>query len=261
MKIVLIGAGNVATHLGQALVGAGYKVVQVWSRTAESAQMLAERLGCNAVTEISKVRNDADAYILSVVDDAIQKIVPELCQRREKSLFLHTAGSVSMSCFEGYASSFGVLYPMQTFSKNKQLNFKEIPVFVEASDEHSQAAILKLANSISDRVYLLDEEGRKWLHLSAVFACNFSNYCCAVAEKLLQKRDIPFDVMLPLFDETARKLHKLSPVAAQTGPASRNDVKVMERQAQLLADDNDLQAIYQLMSKGIIQNSENNKKR
>ena len=255
MKTVLIGAGKVATHLGLALTEAGHEVVQVWSRTAASAQMLAARLGCDATTYINNVRTDADIYIISVVDDAIAEIVPQLCPQRGNALFLHTAGSVSKDCFKGYAKNYGVVYPMQTFSKDKELNFREIPVFIEASNEESQKAVCALANSISSKVYLLDEEGRRWLHLAAVFACNFSNYCCAVAERLLQKRGIPFDVMLPLFDETARKLHKLSPMAAQTGPASRNDSKVMETQMEMLADDKELQDIYRLISKGIMENN------
>lgn len=259
MKTILIGAGNVATHLGRALLDSGHEVMQVWSRTALSAQELAAKLGCDAVTDTGDVMPDADIYILSVADNAIPGIISELCPLHRNALFLHTAGSVSISCFEGYASSFGVLYPMQTFSKNKPLDFKEIPVFIEASDEQSLKKISALANSISNKVYILDGEGRKWLHLAAVFACNFSNYCCAVAEKLLQKKGLPFEVMLPLLDETTRKLHSLSPVAAQTGPASRRDSMVMALQTQLLADDKDLQEIYTLISKGIIRNSENNK--
>ena len=255
MKIALIGAGNVATHLGLALNEAGHEVIQVWSRTAASAQVLATKLGCDGTTYINNVRNDADIYIISVVDDAVAEIVPQLCPQRENALFVHTAGSVSMDSFKGYAKNYGVFYPMQTFSKDKELDFKEIPVFIEASNEESQKAVSALADSISDKVYLLDEEGRRWLHLAAVFACNFSNYCCTVAERLLQKSGIPFDVMLPLFDETANKLHKLSPMAAQTGPASRNDSKVMERQMEMLADDKELQDIYRLISKGIIINS------
>ena len=260
MKIVLIGAGNVATHLGRALLDSGHEVVQVWSRTALSAHKLATTLGCDAVTDIGGVRTDADVYILSVTDDALPEIIPELCPLNANALFLHTAGSVPMSCFEGYASSVGVLYPMQTFSKDKHLDFREIPIFVEASDERSQKTVSVLANSVSDKVYILDGEGRKWLHLAAVFACNFSNYCCTVAEKLLQKQGLPFEVMLPLLDETTRKLHELSPVSAQTGPASRHDSGVMEMQTRLLSDDSDLVEIYRLISKGIIKNSENNKK-
>ena len=257
MKIVLIGAGNVATHLGKALLASGHNIMQVWSRTTSSASALAETLCTDAVTNLDDVSLDADIYIISVVDDALPKIIQLLCPQRANALFLHTAGSVPMSCFKDFASSYGVFYPMQTFSKVKPLTFRNIPMFVEASDEKTLSTLLALANSVSDNVYRLDGEGRKWLHLAAVFACNFSNYCCAVAEKLLQRQGIPFEVLLPLVDETAAKLHRLSPDEAQTGPASRHDRGVMNAQVTMLAQDENLAEIYRLMSEGIMKNSEN----
>lgn len=255
----MIGAGNVATHLGQALVQSGFRVVQVWSRTAASASRLASVLGCAATNDMSQVSADADLYVISVKDDALQAVARELCPARRKSMFVHTAGSVPMSCFEGYADHYGVLYPMQTFSKDKDLDFKQIPVFIEASDETTFNALQRVSESVSNHVYKLDGEGRKWLHLSAVFACNFTNYCYAVASRLLQRNGIPFEVMLPLVDETARKAHVMSPIDAQTGPASRHDHAVMARQAAMLSADKELAEIYRLMSAGIEKNAENNK--
>lgn len=260
MKIVMIGAGNVATHLGKAFKESGFDVAQVWSRTKVSAMQLASALGCAATNDISQVCADADLYVVSVKDDALPAIVSELCPSRRKSMFVHTAGSVPMSCFEDYAKRYGVLYPMQTFTKDKKLDFRQIPIFLEASDNAVYGALQKIADSVSDHVYKLDGEGRKWLHLSAVFACNFSNFCYAVASRLLQRNGIPFDVMLPLVDETARKAHVMNPVDAQTGPASRHDHKVMERQMEMLRDDKILSEIYRLMSEGIERNAENKKK-
>ena len=255
MKIVLIGAGNVATHLGKALLDSGHEIMQVWSRTSYSAGLLAEMLGTDAVTNIDDVALGADIYIVSVTDNALPGIVSRLCPRRTGSVFLHTAGSVPMTCFEGFASSYGVLYPMQTFSKQKELDFKKIPVFVEASDEVVLKSIQTIAESVSDCVYQLNGEGRRCLHLAAVFACNFSNYCCAVAESLLRSQGIPFEVMLPLVDEMASKLHHLSPVEAQTGPASRHDTGVMKMQMSMLSQDKRLAEMYRLMSEGIMENS------
>lgn len=259
MKIVMIGAGNVATHLGRAMKASGFEVAQVWSRTMTSAEQLASVLGCTATNVISQVSVDADLYVISVKDDALPEIVQDLCPSRRKSMFVHTAGSVPMSCFEGYADRYGVLYPMQTFSKNKELDFKQVPVFLEASGDGVFSVLHEVAKSVSDSVYKLDGEGRKWLHLSAVFACNFSNYCYAVAAQLLQRVGVPFDVMLPLIDETARKAHVLTPVDAQTGPASRHDHDVMEKQQHMLRNDKLLSEIYRLMSAGIELNTENNK--
>lgn len=255
MKIVMVGAGNVATHLGKALAEVGHSVVQVWSRTMESASQLADALGCRATDDISEVELNADLYVISVKDDALQHVVQKLCPPRRTSLFAHTAGSVPMSCFEGYADNFGVMYPMQTFSKHKVLNFSEVPVFVEASDDVALRALQSVVESVSEHVYRLDGEGRKWLHLSAVFACNFANYCYSVASRLLEDNGIPFSVMLPLIDETARKVHELAPANAQTGPASRHDKAVMAKQLAMLSGDKNLSEIYRLMSAGIEQNA------
>lgn len=257
----MIGAGNVATHFGKALAEAGHSVVQVWSRTMESASQLAGILGCRATDRISDVEFGADLYVISVKDDALKHVVSELCSPRRTSLFVHTAGSVPMSCFKGYADRFGVLYPMQTFSKHKDLNFREVPIFVEASDDAALKTLLSVANSVSGHVYKLDGEGRKWLHLSAVFACNFTNYCYSVASRLLKDNGIPFSVMLPLVDETARKVHTLDPLDAQTGPASRHDHVVMENQLAMLSADRNLSEIYRLVSAGIEQNAMNKKER
>ncbi len=254
MKTVLIGAGNVATHLGRAIKSAGMDVVQVWSRTSASARQLADMLGCGFTADIDEVVYDADLYIISVCDDALCGVVEKLCPSRRDAVFVHTAGSMSMECFGGYAHNYGVLYPMQTFSKAKEIDFRKVPVFIEASGSEVLDVLETFAAKISDNVYRLDGEGRKWLHLAAVFACNFSNYCCSVAYDMLQAHGIPFSVMLPLISETADKLSALTPHEAQTGPAARGDVKLQEEQVKLLACDNDLAQIYRLVSQGIMRN-------
>ena len=149
-----------------------------------------------------------------------------------------------MSLFEGYTSRYGVFYPMQTFSKERLVDFAEIPLFIEGDDP----AIRQLAESISRRVYELSTEARKYLHLSAVFACNFVNHCYALSAALLEQHGLPFDAMLPLIDETARKVHELHPHDAQTGPAVRYDENVIRMQTALLADNPELQQIYELLS-------------
>ena len=246
MNIALIGRGRVATHMGKALLKAGHKVVSVNSRT------LAELL------------QHADIYIIAVKDSALQEVIEHLCSRLQTSappfwegmgvgcedpLFVHTAGSMPLSVFEGYADRCGVLYPMQTFSMDREVDFREIPLFIEASDAASLQQIRALADSISQHVYELSTADRKYLHLAAVFACNFANHCYTLAADVLQKKGLPFDVMLPLVDETARKVHELHPKDAQTGPAARGDQNVMAAQSALL--DGRLQAIYNLMSESI----------
>ena len=250
MKIVLIGAGNLATHLGKALHAAGHDMVQVFSRTMQSAETLASLLDAEPLTDMAQVRDDADVYIFSVKDSALEQLISQLCGG-EKKVFLHTAGSMPMSVFRGKALHYGVLYPMQTFSKQREVDFSIIPCFIEANDEFAQKQIEGLAGQISHRVFQLSSEDRKYLHLSAVFACNFANHCYAASQELLQQHGIPFDVMLPLIDETAAKVHGMTPKEAQTGPAVRYDENVIGKQIQLLENQPYFQKIYDCMSKSI----------
>ena len=226
VKVVLIGRGRLATNLLAALQQAGHEVVSINSRTLEGLPL------------------EADAFIVAVKDSALEEVICRATKGREQQLFLHTAGSMPMSLFEGNTSRYGVFYPMQTFSKERLVDFAEIPVFIEGADP----AIRPLAESISRRVYELSTEARKYLHLSAVFACNFVNHCYALSAELLEQHGLPFDVMLPLIDETARKVHELHPHDAQTGPAVRYDENVIRMQSALLADNPELQQIYELLS-------------
>jgi len=250
MKIVIIGSGNLATQLSLALKDAGKDIVQIFSRTEEHAQELAGKLGCKHTTMIDEIDKNADIYILSVKDDALNGLVSVICKDRPKGIFLHTAGSVPMAVFKGHAAHYGVLYPMQTFSKHRRVNFQEIPCFIEGSCKETLTTIRSLAESISDHVVDCDSEKRKKLHLAAVLACNLTNHCYRLAERVLQEEQIDFNLFLPLIDETAKKVTEMSPRDAQTGPMVRYDVEVMNRQIALLPDDRTRQ-IYRLMAESI----------
>lgn len=259
MKITLIGAGNLATNLGKALRKAGHAIVQVYSRTRQSADQLAERLGATATTDLAAVTADAEVYVIAVKDSVLPAVIKELSQVEPLAgkTFLHTAGSVPMSVFEGCFRNYGVLYPMQTFSKDKEVEFSEIPIFVEGSNDGVTARTRQLAESVSQRVEECSSEQRRMLHLSAVFVCNFVNHCYALSAKLLERHGLSFDVMLPLIDETARKVHTMHPAEAQTGPAARNDTNVMDAQMKLLSDLPEVRELYRMMSQSIlVQSSE-----
>lgn len=249
MRIVIIGSGNLATQLSLALHDAGQDIVQVFSRTADHAKCLADKLGCTYTSDINAISPDADIYIISVKDDAIAEVAQAVGQSSPNALILHTAGSVAMSVLGSCASRYGVLYPMQTFSKERKLEFADIPIFIEADNEETLAVVRQLADSVSRKVVTLSSEDRRYLHLSAVFACNFVNHCYDLAGTLLQQHGIPFDTLLPLIDETAYKVHELSPREAQTGPAVRYDKEVISRQSQML--EGLPKEIYELMSKSI----------
>lgn len=251
MRIVLIGAGNLATNIGKALKRAGHDIVQVYSRTVESASALASVTGSIPICDIADVESDADVYVMSVKDSVIPVLVAQLHEKVGNGLLLHTAGSVPMDVLKGRAERYGVLYPMQTFSKNKEVDFSVIPCFIEAVDDDTLGVIEDLAGSISHLIYRLSSSDRKYLHLAAVFACNFVNHCYNMATEVLDSHGLPFDVMLPLIDETARKVHTLSPREAQTGPAMRYDENIISAQSRLLDGNARLKDIYMMMSRSI----------
>ena len=251
MKVTLIGAGNLATQLGKSLKKAGVIISQVYSRTEDSARTLGELLEAEWLTDIKALRDEADIYIFSVKDSVLCELISEVCKGRGDKLFLHTAGSMPMSCFEGKALRYGVFYPMQTFSKTKDVDFERIPVFIESNSIETEDVIRSLANKLTQRVIRLSSVDRKYLHLAAVWTCNFTNYCYTVASDILGEHGIPFDVMLPLINETTEKIQKISPKEAQTGPAVRGDRNVMSKQLELMNGKEDLQELYKMLSKGI----------
>ena len=255
MKIALIGAGNLATVLGHALYNAKHDIVQGCSRTMAAAKQLAERLNAVPTDDLETITNDADLYIIALKDSVLDEVIGKICPNRSEKLFVHTAGSMPIDVFRGRTERYGVLYPMQTFSKTRIVDFRNIPVFVEANSISTMQTIIGVAQSVSDNVQELSSADRRHLHLAAVWACNYVNHCYDLAAEVLQKVGLPFDVMLPLTDETARKVHELSPREAQTGPAIRYDENIIEAQMQLMNDNPKAQKIYELMAKSIHEKS------
>lgn len=247
-SIIFIGAGNLATHLAKAFYRKGFRIVQVYSRTKESARTLAQAVEAEYTTELTDIVLDGQLYIVSLKDTALVQLLPEIVQGKEHALWVHTAGSIPMSIWEGQVERYGVFYPMQTFSKQREVNFREIPVFIESHLPEDVRLLKMIASVLSDKVYEANSEQRKSLHLAAVFTCNFTNHMYALAADLLKKYQLPFDVMLPLIDETARKVHELEPRVAQTGPAMRYDENVINEHLQMLTDEPNMQELYRLIS-------------
>ena len=250
-RIVLIGAGHVATHLGMALQQAGWEIAQVYSRTEASASALGNRLEVPFVTSIEEVCTDADIYLVMVKDAALPELIPALVKGREEALLVHTAGSMPMDVWKGHVHRYGVLYPMQTFSKERKVDFASVSFFVEANGEADLALLKTMAGALSPKVYEATSAQRTSLHMAAVFACNFANHMYTLSARLLEKNGLPFDAMLPLIDETARKVHELHPKAAQTGPAVRGDENVMGKHLEMLADEPGIREIYKIISDSI----------
>jgi len=253
-RVILIGAGNVATHLGQAFVAHGVEVVQVYSRTLVSARSLAEKLHAEAIDSFLQIKL-ADAYIFSVKDDALPGLIAQFPLTGK--VMLHTAGSVNMKIFAQKTDSYGVFYPLQTFSKSQPINFQKVPLCLEVSDEQLRDSIMTLAEQLSESVYWMTQKQREAVHLAAVFACNFANSMYTVAQDFLQHHDVPFDLLRPLIQETANKVMCDLPSHLQTGPAVRNDQHVMQKHFDALSAAPEWQKLYRFVSSMIIQRHKN----
>ena len=232
MNIVIIGKGNVATNLHHAFTQKGI-----------ACQMVSSREGLDQLPA-------ANVYIYSVRDEALAEVVSKVIGR-EKSLHLHTSGSMPMSVFGTDKPHAGVFYPFQTFSKSQIIeDFSTIPIFFEAKGIDDISAVYSLALSITSHVYETTQHDRERLHVAGVYACNFTNLMYTIAADLLSSTHIPFKALLPLIDQTAAKIHTLAPSEAQTGPARRGDENVMNHHMSLLLDD-EVKEIYQLLSSQI----------
>ena len=244
MQIVLIGSGNVAFHLAKAFTEAQIPVSQIFGRNTAELQKISELFSIPFSTETLV---DADLYIISVSDSSIAEVSSLI--KNKNALVTHTSGSVSREALNGnYRKS--VFYPLQTFSKSKNLDYSKIPFFIDAENENDEEILKNLASKISKNVMLANDEKRKYIHLTAVFACNFVNHLYARAKEISDSQGIPFDYFLPLIDETTQKIHELEPKLAQTGPAIRNDEKVLKLHESLLTDEEKLK-IYKTLNESI----------
>jgi len=250
MDISFIGAGRLATNLAPALHNNGHRITHICSRTMESAQALAEKVNAEALCDIAALPTDTDAIIVAVKDDALPSIAAQMSKKHTQCPLFHTAGSVPCNIFHNMPLH-GVIYPMQTFSKERIIDFSLVPFFVEANCEAAMDVAKQIATSVSNSVAELDSEKRRHLHLAAVMACNFANHCYTLAADILESQGLDFSIMLPLIDETAAKVHTMHPRLAQTGPAVRYDKAVIERQREMLAQNPLTQQIYDIMSKSI----------
>lgn len=249
MKIVLLGSGRVATQLGLALQQAGEEILQVFSPTQAHASALAEKLGALAVSQLSAIRTDADLYIISVKDDAISDLAASL---KVNGIVVHTSGSTTMDVLSPASDRIGVFYPLQTFSEQKRVNFSEVPLALEANSAEVLEIFQNLAGKLSRQVIEMSSEQRMVLHVAAVFACNFSNHLFAIAQQLLARQNLDFNLLRPLIAETAAKVQQSLPGEVQTGPAIRKDEKTLQKHLELLAEQPQLQEIYRLLSQSIV---------
>lgn len=248
MKIVLIGAGNLATQVGKALaVCNNIEIIQIYSKTEASAKCLAGLLNTSHTTDLNNITENADIYLFAVKDAALEDILKQL--KPNKGIWAHTAGSIDISVFTSYTQNSGVFYPLQTFSKDRNIDLSAVPFFIEGSTFEIEQTLTQLAKQLSSNVRTLNSDKRKEIHLAAVFACNFTNHMYAIAADMLHSKDIPFDVLIPLINETTAKLSFMNPREAQTGPAIRYDQNVISKHTEMLPEK--YKDVYQLLSKSI----------
>jgi predicted short-subunit dehydrogenase-like oxidoreductase (DUF2520 family) len=250
MNIVLLGSGNVATHLGLAFSDAGHSIVQVWSRNIINAALLADRLGAKAIDQLDELTDEGDIYIISVLDDAIPSLVEQL--KHLSAPLVHTSGSTDMQVLAPFSSNYGVLYPLQTFSKSIAIDLSHTPFLLEASNEEVLGKLEALASSVSTNLQYCNSEQRIKLHIAAVFSCNFSNHLYAIAQELLSDSHLDFDLIRPLILQTAEKVMDALPSDVQTGPAVRRDQLTLGRHREQLVDHPEWLRIYNLLSDDII---------
>ena len=244
MKIVIIGSGNVAYHLAKAFQENKISVSQLFGRNEYDLKSISEQL---KIPFSTSQLADADLYLICVSDGSISNVSKMI--KKENCLVAHTSGSLSTNVLVGNYQK-ASFYPLQTFSKGKDLDYKEIPFFVEAEIEGDVTLLKSLALNISDKVMVSTYEKRKYIHLTAVFACNFVNHLFARAKEISDSQEIPFDYFLPLIKETTEKIEILEPKLAQTGPALRNDERVLKLHEELITDDEQLK-IYKIMNESI----------
>ncbi len=248
-NVVLIGAGNVATHLGLAFKDAGIPVLQVYSRSLKAAGELAEQIGCDATDRLEKLSPDAAIYVMAVSDDAIEDVAAAFPY--PDKLLVHTSGSVDMQALKKGSRRYGVFYPLQTFTKGRQADFFHIPLCLEVAGQDDGKLLQALAYCVTDNVAWVSSETRRQLHVAAVFACNFVNHMYAVAADMMESHGLSFDMLRPLIAETASKAEEKDPRLVQTGPARRNNTSILEKHEHMLADQPAWQKMYHFISEDI----------
>jgi predicted short-subunit dehydrogenase-like oxidoreductase (DUF2520 family) len=249
----MIGAGNVATNLAVALFKKGFTISQIISKHKKSASLLAKKVNASFTDSIDIIDKAADIYFLCVNDDSIETVF-NLVTLKEKTI-IHTSGSVDIKAIANIENNYGVFYPLQTFTKDKTVSFKNIPIFIEGDKRNTAKQLNALASQISKNVQHANSETRLHIHLAAVFANNYTNHLLVIAQKILKEKNCSLSILYPLIDETIQKAMKYNPAKIQTGPAKRGDKTTMNKHLKLLEKHSDFKKIYQVLSSSIKDNS------
>jgi predicted short-subunit dehydrogenase-like oxidoreductase (DUF2520 family) len=253
MRISIIGAGRVAHHLAHVL-SKQHSIIQIYSRSIDKAQALALAVDAQAIQQLEALNQSVDLILIAVSDQAIQSVIQQLHMFAPNVLIAHTSGSTHVDVLCQYHQRAGVFYPLQTFSFEREIDWQNTPLFIETKQAEDLKTLETLANEISQRVYCYSSEQRLSLHLAAVFACNFSNYCYDMAKQVVDAQSVDFSLLFPLIETTAKKALQANPKEMQTGPAMRGDKNIIQMHQTLLqqANRNDLAEVYALLSGQIL---------
>lgn len=244
-RISILGTGKIATHLAKILKKLDFDLIQIFGRNQKNARALAKSVEAQAISSLQAIHLDVDVIIIAVADNAIETVARQLPR---DCFVVHTSGATPSAVLSPHFQDYGVLYPLQSFSLEKTPNWSNTPIIIDANTNDKKAQLTRLAQAISPLVYALDDAQRAQLHVAAVFANNFANYCFHVAHSLLAEQAIPFDLLKPIILETALKVQQHSPAEMQTGPAIRKDENTIERHLQLLEHQVEWKKIYELMT-------------
>lgn len=255
-KVSFVGAGNLAWHLAPALDNVGYPVREVYSQNPKHAAALVGRLyEAHVNISLDFSASASKIFVICVSDDAIQEIAQKIILPDE-AIVVHTSGSQPLSILDDSGSqNMGVFYPLQTFTKTKKVDFKNVPIFVESENADVEKTLVKMAKAISGNVKKINSEGRKALHIAAVFASNFSNHMLRIAKEIAEQNNLDYNVLKPLIAETLNKSLEIGPEKAQTGPAVRGDFEILECHMEFLKENPELAEIYRMISQHIIDSS------
>lgn len=253
MNVSLIGSGNLAWHLAPALDNAGYPIAEVYSRHPEHAGKLVERLyDARVRSTLDFSDSSSRIFVIAVSDDVIPEVAGEVILPAEAFL-VHTSGSQPLNVLIDAATArTGVFYPLQTFTKNKKADFSEVPIFVESEDRNTEKVLVDMAKAISRKVFRISSSQRQALHVAAVFASNFTNHMITLSRDIMEDHKLDFEWLKPLLVETINKSLSLGPETAQTGPAKRGDLEILDRHLEFLQNDEAVAEIYRIVSQNIL---------
>ncbi len=251
-KVVLLGSGNVAFHLTDALISAGHKIEQIYGRNEKTTKELAKTANTSFCINPKDITPLADIYFFCMNDIANIEISGKI-NVKSNPIIVHTAGSQSMSIFKDKTKNYGVFYPFQTFTKGVKTDFSKVPVCIEASNDNTYQSLEKIADSLNCKSYNLDEKGRETLHLCGVFAANFMNHCVSLSEALLEENQISKDLIKPLLEQSFYKIINSGSQVSQTGPALREDQETINKHLNILKDNKQYSKVYQVLTESIIE--------